>query len=139
MRSALGYFQDFRDNVPYRHFPSFLLRGGMASTTAIPVTVTQEASDYVGHLGVRPMLERMLVRARQVVPKLQAIEVSLASPSDPGEDPRLLVVAIMERPDAGYDPTQKMLGLWMVETFPPDVCRHFCLLTAYGDADADER
>jgi len=104
----------------------------MASKTVIPITVTQEASGYLGQLGMRPILERMLDRARQVVPKLRAIEVSLAPPSDPGEDPRLLMVAIMESHDGGYDPTQKMLGLWMVETFPPDVCRHFCLLTAYG-------
>jgi hypothetical protein len=38
----------------------------MASTTAVPVTVTQEASGYVAHLGARPMLERMLERARQI-------------------------------------------------------------------------
>jgi hypothetical protein len=35
-----------------------------------------------------------------------------------------------------YDSTQKDWGQWLVDTFPPEVCRHFCLLTSYGDADA---
>jgi hypothetical protein len=110
----------------------------MASVTAIPVTIAQEASDHIARLNMPTVLERMLDQVRQVVPKLKAVEISLAPPCDPGDDPRLLVVAIMEQPHSGYDPTQKTLGLWMVETFAPDVCRHFCLLTAYGDADADE-
>ena len=78
----------------------------------------------------------MLEHTCQSVPGLRLIKVTLAPACGPGDDPRVILEAVMKDRGLNHDSTQKDWGQWMVDTFPPEVCRHFCLLTSYGDADA---
>ena len=107
----------------------------MSEASTVPLTITPEASAHIAQLKMRREFEQLEEHLGGAVPGLRAVEVSLAPPCDPGDDPRVLVVAVMEPSVHGYDPTQKELGQWLVRTFPAEVCRHFCVLNAYGGTD----
>ena len=51
----------------------------------------------------------------QSVPGLQAIKVTLAPACAPGDDPRVILEAVMKDRGLNYDSTQKDWGQWMVE------------------------
>jgi hypothetical protein len=101
------------------------------STTTVPLTVTPEAAARVAELGMQREFEQMLEHVRQTVPRLVTIEVELAEPYDTGDEPRVLIRPIMKNPHLEYDPTNWENSAWTVETFPPEVCMHFCTLTRY--------
>jgi len=101
------------------------------STTTVSVTVTPEAAARVAELGMQGELERMLEHTRQGVPGLRSIEVRLALPYDTGDETSIIIEATMDDPHFEYDPTEDELGSWKVDTFPPDVCRYFVIMTVY--------
>jgi hypothetical protein len=108
----------------------------MSTTKTVPLRISQAAAVRVTELGMQREVDMMLEHTCQSFPGLQAIKVTLAPPSDPEDDPRVILEAVMKDRGLNYDSTQKDWGQWLVDTFSPEVCRHFCLLTSYGDADA---
>lgn len=104
----------------------------MSSTASIPIVVQPEAAARVAELGRKAELQQMIEHVRQAVPGLRSIEVVLSPPYDLGDTDRVVVEATMEDPGLEDDPTNRELGRWQVETFPPEVCEHFCILTLYG-------
>jgi hypothetical protein len=102
------------------------------ATTTVPVTIEPEAAARVAELGMQAELERMLEHTRQTVPGLRAIDVQLALPYDTGDETSIIIQATMDNPHLEYDSTEDQLGAWKVDTFPPDVCRYFVILTVYG-------
>ena len=74
--------------------------------------------------------ERMIDRAKHVVPGLMSIEIALDEPTD---DAPSGVILWTHRDDIGTeeDPTQRKWIEWMAATFPLDVCQNFVLLPAY--------
>ncbi len=99
------------------------------STTTIPVTVTPEAAERVAELGMQAELECMLEHTRQTVPGLRSIEVRLALPYDTGDVPTIIIEAAKCFPARADEPTQTEWDDWQMNTFPPDVYRHFLLMT----------
>ncbi len=102
----------------------------MSTTMAVPVTISPDACAFVERLGQRQEFERMIDRAKHVVPGLASIEVALDEASDdmpPG------VILWTHRDDVGSDddPTQRSWSEWMAATFPPEVCENFVLLPVY--------
>jgi hypothetical protein len=83
-------------------------------------------------LGQGEACEKMIDRARHIVPGLRSIDVVLDEATEempPG------VVLWIHRDDIGpgSDATQRDWIDWMAATFPPDVCQSFTLLSVYHD------
>ena len=99
------------------------------SLATTPVTITSEAAARVAELGMQAELECMLEHTRQTVPGLHSVEVQLAAPSDIGDEIALVIEVTREHPPLDHDPTDSDWGRWKVMTFPPDVCRHFVMMS----------
>jgi hypothetical protein len=104
----------------------------MSATTTVPVTVSPEARSFVDRLGQGHELETMIDRVRHTVSGLRSINVVLDEVTEempPG------VVLWVHRDDMGTrsDPTHRDWIDWMVESFPPNVCQNFTLLSVFHD------
>jgi len=109
----------------------------MNLNTTIPVNVTPEAAQHVAQLGMQAELERMLQHTLQTVAGLQSIDVVLGDPYDTGDDPRIVIEAWRDPAlHSPGDPTERELGFWKVDTFSPDVSRHFTMLLGPGVSGA---
>ena len=103
----------------------------MSTTMSVPLTIAANALEFVDRLGQRWEFERMIDRAKHVVPVLASIEVALDEATDdmpPG------VILWTHGDDIGTDddPTQRSWTEWMAAAFPPEVCQNFVLLPIYG-------
>ena len=108
----------------------------MATTTTIPVTVTDEAATRIAELGMQQEFETMLEHTKQTAPGLRSIEVTLEYDPEEERDPTILISPHRSPPDCENDKTDWNWGTWFVTTFPPEVCWHFCLLSFYEENDA---
>ena len=104
----------------------------MSSTVDGPVTISPEAAARVAELGLRREFEQILEHTRQTIPGLRRIEVTLAPPVDAGDDPRVILDAILAGRDSPQNPVTDRWRDWVLATFSPDVWRHFMLLTVDG-------
>jgi hypothetical protein len=102
----------------------------MATDTTIPVEVSFDAKVHIARLGLEREFEEMLEHVKQTVSGTRWIDVTLEdSPEEPGD---LGVVISPHRPHpGGNDPAHRQWDSWVIETFPPEVCMHFCLLSFY--------
>lgn len=103
--------------------------------TTIPLTITSEAAAHVAELGMQGAFEQMLEHARQTVPGLRAIEVTLEFNPETHDKPTVVIWSYMEDRGLEDDPTAMSWGRWKVTTFPPEVCEHFVMLTVPGAAN----
>jgi hypothetical protein len=101
------------------------------STTTVPITITPEAARRVAVLGMQAELERMLEHTRLTVPGLRSVEVQLALPYDTGDETTILIEATRDDPLLDYGPTDLNWGGWQVDTFSPDICRYFLMMSVY--------
>lgn len=106
----------------------------MATTTDIPVQVSEEAKARIAELGMGREFEQMAAHAKRTMAGTQRIEVTLEdSPDEPGD---LRVVLWVHRPCPGEDDRADWdYGGWFVRAFPPEVRQHFCVLSFYGADD----
>jgi hypothetical protein len=104
----------------------------MSTTAKISVAISPEARSFIDGLGQREEFEKMIDRARHIVPGLRSIEVAL---DDATQEMPAGVVLWTHRDDlgAGSDPTHRDWIDWMAATFPPNVCQNFTLLSVYHD------
>ena len=105
----------------------------MATTTTIPITVTEEAAARVAELGMQREFEQMLEHTVQTVPDLKSVEVILAPPYDTGDYPRVILEASRTVPLVPPDETESQWWDWQIGTFPPRVCAHFLMQTLHGE------
>jgi hypothetical protein len=108
------------------------------SATAIPVTVAEGAAAHVAQLGMQRELEQMIEHAKQVMPHLRHLRVTLEyNPECPHEDPAVVIWA--HRSDAPAPGTLDQIdwdySAWKVQTFPPEVCLNFTVISVYGGVD----
>jgi len=103
----------------------------MATTTAIPVRVAPSATARIEKLDLQHEFQQMLERTLQTVVDLKAIEVTVEHDPDEPEDPTIVLSAHRPDPGPGDDSTDRDWGAWFVRAFPPDVCRHFVMLSYY--------
>jgi hypothetical protein len=109
----------------------------MAETT-IPVTVAEDAAARVAQLGMQREFEQLLEHAKQVMPHLRCLRVTLEyTPYCPHEDPGVVIWAHRsDSPAPGtLDQVEWDYGTWMGETFPPEVRVQFTVLSVYGGVD----
>ncbi len=103
----------------------------MATTTAIPLTVSPEASARIAELGMQAEFEQMLEHTRQTVPRLHSIEVILAYDPCPTVEPMVVIEPHRDEPPPGDDPTDREWAAWQSSTFPPNVCANFLMMSWY--------
>jgi hypothetical protein len=106
----------------------------MSAATTVPLTVTPEAAAHIAQLGMQREFDLMIERTRQTVPYLRSIAVTLEEPYDTGDEPGIVIGAAVDNPHPLEDSSRRQWGRWKIETFPPDVCRHFVMLVVYGTA-----
>src|SRR5262249_20382951 len=111
-------------------------RFAMSAPATVPVTITPEAADRVAELGMQAELEQRVEHARQTIPGLRRIDVTLTSPYDDRPEPGIDIEAYTERPFVEGDRTWSDWGRWKVTTFPPEVCEHFVLMLYNGPDNA---
>jgi hypothetical protein len=103
-------------------------------SVTVPITITDEAKDYVAELGMQEPFQRMLDHALVSIPGLRELRVSVQPAYDVGM-PCILFEALKAFPGLD-DPTEGNWGRWRTSEFPPEVYQHFVLLVVYGTADA---
>jgi hypothetical protein len=108
----------------------------MATTAAIPVSITPEAAVRVGELGLERELEVMLEHTRVAVPGVHMIDVLTDEALDEEDESGLILRVWTDRPTAEDDPQEWEWQHWKVQTFPPEVCRHFVMWTVHGSNHA---
>jgi hypothetical protein len=106
----------------------------MPANTSIPIEIRSEAAERVGELGMREQLDRMLDHTCQSMAGLRSLEVQLSPVYDPGDEPTIVIQATVEGTGPGDDARERLWGQWKVETFSPDISRHFVLLTVYEES-----
>jgi hypothetical protein len=104
----------------------------MATTTPIPITVEPAAMARVEELGMQRELQMMLEYLQQNMPGLLAIRVEVDERVNMWDYASLIIVLHLTEPSGrDRDPRDKAWGRWFIDTFSPDVCRHFATLTIY--------
>jgi hypothetical protein len=98
------------------------------TTTTIPIKIDPDAAAYVAAHGLQGPFEEILAHLRRHVPDVRSIDVTLPILYDEGNACRLLIEAVRGESDAGNALTDTQMGVWMIETFPPEVCTHVCIL-----------
>jgi hypothetical protein len=111
-----------------------MTEAGMKTGTPVPVQITPEAEQHVAALGRGGELERMIEHAGRTMAGLRHLRVTLEQPQEESDEPRVVLWAYKGKRGPGHDPAAEQFGAWKVNAFPPDVCRHFVLLTVFGDA-----
>ena len=104
----------------------------MTCRLTVPVEITAQAAARVAELGMQAAMERMLEHACGVIAGLQRLEVLLVPPYDTGDEPMIVIEAT--RPASIYrvqDPIRSQWRAWELETFSPDIFRHFALQLVY--------
>jgi hypothetical protein len=108
----------------------------MATTANVPITIAPEAAAHVAELGLQQEFEQMLEHTKQAVPGLRAINVILTYDPETGDDPRIIIEALKPQPARPEEDTSQFdYRWWEINTFPPEVFTHFCMLTIYEVPD----
>ena len=108
----------------------------MSAIAGIPILVEPEASARIAELGMQKEFELQLDQARRMIPELQQIHVTLGPPYDMGDEPRIVIEAWRGGTMQDHNQTRDQWIRWEIETFPPDVLRHFTTLIFLGSPDA---
>lgn len=80
-------------------------------------------------------LDQMLGFLKEHVPGLRAIAVALDAEANPRDEASILITTHQPDPGPGPDRSYWSWLDWFVETFPPEVCRHFARQIAYETPD----
>jgi hypothetical protein len=99
----------------------------MTLATNVPLTVQPDAAQRVAELGLQAELDRMLEHVRQTVPCVQRIDIWLQPPYDTGPDPAVIIEVYQSEPGRWQYSDWEKWRDWLLETFSPDVWRHFAM------------
>lgn len=108
----------------------------MNTSMDVPVTITPDAEARIAELGMRKEMEQMIAYLRRVTPGLTAIEVEIAECYDTRDETGVSIIARSDRVFEPGDTTSWDSIGWAVETFPPQVLEHLCILFSPGRPDA---
>ena len=106
------------------------------ATTTVPLTIHPRAAARVAELGREQEFQQMLDHTRETVPGLRAIEVIAEEEPYERGHASVIIIPVRQDPGPGDDPTNRNWGNWFVDTFPPEVCEHFVMVSGYEAPDA---
>jgi hypothetical protein len=107
----------------------------MAMTTTIPIAIAPEAAARAAELGMESEFDAMVEHSKQAITGLQSLDVRLEIDPEGEDEVRVVLWARREDRNVGNDKSEWHWDEWMVQSFPPEVCRHFVLVMTYGAAD----
>ncbi len=93
----------------------------MATSTGVPITITQEAAGRIGTLSLQGEIEQIIEHACQMLPELASIQVCLYERYELGDTPGICIDLYGREI---YDRRQQEEGdliKWLVRGFPPEV------------------
>src|SRR5947208_14819426 len=90
----------------------------MSTATTVPLVVAPEAQQFIAERGLQSAFEQMIEHARQTIPGLRELNVTLEPPYDTGDEMAVVVQATMDRPEGKRDRTEFEWGYWKALTFP---------------------
>jgi hypothetical protein len=99
----------------------------MATSTLVPTTVSSAAKARIAELGLNAQVERMIDYARENLPSLSRIEVSLNERDDEEAPPGVAVAAYSREEAASASRIFWDLASWATAEFPPEVLEHLHL------------
>jgi len=108
------------------------------SATAIPVTVAEDAAARVAQLGMQREFEQMIEHAKQTMPHLLAVRVTLEyNPECVHEDPSVVIWAHRGGvpPEDRVGPLAEGYRDWRITTFAPEVLLNISVIPVYGGVD----
>lgn len=108
----------------------------MNTATDIPVTITSEAEARITELGMRKELEQMIAHVRKTVPGLAAIEVRIEECYDTRDETGVSIEAYSDRVFQPGESVSDEIDRWVINTFPPQVLEHLCILFSPGRPNA---
>jgi hypothetical protein len=109
----------------------------MAAAT-IPVKVAEDAAARVAELGMQREFDQMIEHAKETLPSLRSIRVTLEyDPECPTNPPGVVIWAhrddLVEK--GKLDPADEDYTNWKISTFPPKVLWHITVISVYGGTD----
>ena len=111
-------------------FSTLLAAASAMSLSASDCNRKPAATAFIAAVGQQREFETMLGQTKQTVPGLRSIEVELDDTPETGP-PGVAIWAHRDDPGPGRDLTDRNWGRWKVETFPPEVCQNFVMLSIY--------
>jgi phosphopantothenoylcysteine decarboxylase len=105
-----------------------------ASASAVSTCVSAEAASWVELLGMESEFEKMLEHAKASVPDLRSIDVTLSRRPCQDVEAQVFLMATMDDPALDDDVAQSTKSnwdKWVIDSFSPDVNRHFVMMTRY--------
>ena len=107
----------------------------MATATTILLSMSGEAAEHIAALGLQHEFDAIVQHAKETVPGLRSIEIKLSYAPWMSPDPAVLIYFHRMGGGEENDTTDDIWTNWMVETFPPEVCIAFPVLTVYEKDD----
>ena len=104
---------------------------GMRTDTTLPIHVSAEAAEHIAALGLQEPFAQMLQRAREQFAGLHLIEVTLDYAPWDSPEPGIVFRMHYPGPPDDLDLEHRGWNAWLVEAFPPDVLRHFAMISYY--------
>jgi hypothetical protein len=111
---------------------------GNSMIATVPIRIREDAQAWIAAQGMQREFEEMLAYTRRAVSGLHAVEVVLDP--DPGHTigPGIIIWSYREDATAADALVERQWGEWKVNTFPPEVCLNFVMLTGRRE-EAHER
>ena len=100
-----------------------------------------EAASWVELLGMEAEFEKMLEHAKASIPALRSIDVTLNRRPSQGVEAQVFLMATMDDPALDDDVAQATKlnwDKWVMDSFSPDVNRHF-VMTTRSQASSERR
>ena len=101
---------------------------------AVSTCVSPEAASWVELLGMESEFEKMLEHAKASIPDLRSIDVTLNRQPSQDAEAQVFLMATMDDPALDDDVAQATKlnwDKWVMDSFSPDVNRHFVMTTRY--------
>ena len=105
-----------------------------ATASTVSICVSAEAASWVELLGMESEFEKMLEHAKASIPALRSIDVTLNRQPSQSVEAQVFLMATMDDPALDDDVAQATKlnwDKWVMDSFSPDVNRHFVMTTRY--------
>jgi phosphopantothenoylcysteine decarboxylase len=105
-----------------------------ATASTVSICVSPEAASWVELLGMEAEFEKMLEHAKASIPALRSIDVTLNRQPSQRVEAQVFLMATMDDPALDDDVAQATKlnwDKWVMDSFSPDVNRHFVMMTRY--------
>jgi len=95
----------------------------------VPLTMSREAADFMAEMRLADAYQQILEKIPSHFSGVRAIAITLAPPYEEGSGPEVIFEVSRSKTDARDDCMEENWRRWIIDTFPPEIFTHFCLLS----------